>query len=130
MELALNLVWMFTAAVLLGLWYRHAPRRGVGRLLQASALIALILVLLPVVSVTDDLHFSAVAAETELGQRREHHLAPLPSPHPAALLGLLPASVDLVSFDEFVQRVLPATQPSSKRNFLPPLLANRPPPVA
>lgn len=130
MELALNLVWMFTAVVLLGLWHRYAPRRGAGRLLQAAALIALILLLLPVVSVTDDLHFSAVASETELGQRREHHLAPLPPIHPAALPALLPASVNFVFFEEFVQRVLPAPRPSSTRSPLPLSLGKRPPPVA
>lgn len=130
MELALNLVWMFTAVVLLGLWHRHAPRRGVGRLLQASALMALVLLLLPVVSVTDDLHFSAVASETELGHRREHHLAPLPPIHPAALPALFPARVDLVFFDELVQRVLPAPRPASTQSALPFSLAHRPPPVA
>lgn len=130
MELALNLVWMFTAVVLLGLWRRYAPRQGVKRLLQASALMALILILLPVVSVTDDLHFSALTAETELGQRREHHLAPLPPIHPAVLLATLPANLSLVFFAEPLRLVSSKRLPPPRPDVFPKSLANRPPPAA
>lgn len=77
MELFLNLVWLFTTIGLFGsLWWqqRHAPQcRGAGAASNPTRLITAIVlsfVLLPVISMTDDLHATATMAESERTDRR------------------------------------------------------------
>ena len=72
MELLLNLVWLLTAALLLRSWVRQSPRRGRNLTLQIAALAMLLLILFPVISVTDDLQAAQNPAETETLLRRGH----------------------------------------------------------
>ena len=77
MELALNLAWMALAALMFCLWLRVAPRTGPDRHIehrhaQFVALTVLILILFPVISVTDDLQALQNPAETDSCQRRDH----------------------------------------------------------
>lgn len=55
MELILNLVGACVALTLVGLWLQIGPRASEDRRTQIVALAVLILILFPVISVTDDL---------------------------------------------------------------------------
>ena len=77
METFLNLAWGLLAALMVCLWPRFAPRTGPdGRMkdwrMQFVALAVLLLILLPVISVTDDLQAIQNPAETDSSLRRDH----------------------------------------------------------
>lgn len=72
MELALNLVWLLLAVFIVGQWVRYTPKEGAGRWTQIFALTMLILILFPVISVTDDLQAAQNPAEDESYLRRDH----------------------------------------------------------
>ena len=72
MELFLNLAGLLVAVGLVGLWLRWAPRAGFDRSTQIVALALLILILFPVISVTDDLLAAQNPAETDSCLRRDH----------------------------------------------------------
>lgn len=93
MEFFFNLVWALLSLGLIAIWVRESsqacgPRRT--RLLwQVAALLVLIAVLLPVVSLTDDLQACATPAETEhLGRRGaiQHFLDSQANPLPSVAL--------------------------------------------
>jgi hypothetical protein len=74
-ETLFNLLWVAISLLLLGIWLVRAARESddpvrhsIG--LQLIALALLIVILLPVVSLTDDLHASALLAETDHVWRR------------------------------------------------------------
>jgi len=70
MELLLNLAGVLVAVAMVCLWLRWAPRAGVDRRTQLVALALLILILFPVISVTDDLLAAQNPAETDSCVRR------------------------------------------------------------
>lgn len=72
MELTLNLAWMLLATLMLGLWMRYAPREGAPRVIQLVALVVVILILFPAISVTDDLLAAQGLAETDGCPRKGH----------------------------------------------------------
>jgi hypothetical protein len=72
METTLNLAWVLLAVVLVRLWVRHAPRKGASQRMQVAALAVLILILFPVISVTDDLVAAQNPADVEIYMRRGH----------------------------------------------------------
>ncbi len=95
MELALNLAWALVAIATLGVWLGFAPRAGAERRVQLTALAVLILILFPVISVTDDLLATQNPAETDSCVRRAyvsshaHSNAPITSAlPPRAFAGL------------------------------------------
>lgn len=134
METILNLVWALLAALMFGLWLRFAPstclnRRADSRRMQFVALAALILLLFPVISVTDDLQAIQKPAETDSCQRRDHVCV---TPHSIThAVGALPPP----AFAGLSFAFIPITAPGS---LLTPVVANpalapiqnRPPPVA
>ena len=70
MEIFFNLLWVAISLLLFGTWLVRTARRtgdplrhGIG--VQLVVLLLLIVILLPVVSLTDDLHASALIAETD-----------------------------------------------------------------
>ena len=71
MELSLNLAWLILAAVLVGLWARGA-RVKTGRAQQLIAIAVLIVILFPVISMSDDLLAVQNAFEADSYQRRDH----------------------------------------------------------
>ena len=129
MELFLNLAWVLLAGLLFGLWQRNASRTGASRGVQLVALAMLVLILFPVISVTDDLQAAQNPAEADCCLRRVHACSP---PHsivpavaalpPAALSSLMFGTVGLLS-----PRGLAA--PSADHPALAPI-QNRPPPAA
>ena len=72
MELVLNLAWAFLASIMVGLWLRLAVRTGVNLRMQFVALAVLLLILFPVISVTDDLQVAQNPAEADCLVRRDH----------------------------------------------------------
>lgn len=72
MEISLNLAWALLAVALVCLWVRHAPRQGASRRMQVAAVVTLLLILFPVVSVTDDLLAAQNPADVEIYLRRGH----------------------------------------------------------
>src|ERR1700742_1756453 len=72
MEIFLNLAWMAVAVVSVVLWLRSERRTGKELRLPMIALAMLLLVLFPVISVSDDLWSIQNPAETDSAQRRDH----------------------------------------------------------
>ena len=77
METFLNLAWGLLAALMVCLWPRFAPRTGPDermkdRRVQFVALAVLLLILFPVISVTDDLQATQNPAETDSSLRKDH----------------------------------------------------------
>lgn len=72
MELFLNSVWMLVVVAGVWAWPRHGRRRAADRYLSVIALAMLIVILFPVISVSDDLWSSQNLAETDTCQRRDH----------------------------------------------------------
>lgn len=75
MEITLNLVWTMIAVACVCLWFRFEARTGAERRLSAIALVLLIIVLFPVISVSDDLWAMQNPAETDSCQRRDHDIS-------------------------------------------------------
>jgi uncharacterized protein YybS (DUF2232 family) len=73
MEIFLNLAWVVLALSSICLWARFERRTGTERRLPIVALLMLIVILFPVISVTDDLWSLHNPAETDILQRRDHH---------------------------------------------------------
>jgi len=129
MELVLNLAWVLLATLMFCLWSRFGPRAGADKRMQFVALALLILILFPVISVTDDLQAAQNPAETDSCLRRDHMVA---SPH-----SIFPpvAALPLPVFAEPSFGILRIAAPGSLRApvvdrpvFAP--IQNRPPPVA
>jgi hypothetical protein len=129
MELALNLFWVLLTALMLFAWVRFAPCGGLNRRRQALALALLVLLLFPVISVTDDLQTSQNFAEADCCLKRHDAMA---SPH-----SLLPSFDALPSsaFTGICLRALGVASPAQL--FVPPVqhlvlhpIQNRPPPSA
>jgi hypothetical protein len=129
MELLLNIAWGLVAGLMVGLWLRFGARAGVPRSVQFVALAVLLLILFPVISVTDDLQAALNPAEADCCLRRahgcslHHMIVPTVAAVPASALGELsfnsprmaaPGTLDAPVFD------LPALAP----------IQNEPPPVA
>jgi hypothetical protein len=129
MEFFLNIAWVLLAALMFGQWLRVTARTSADRRMQFVALMVLLLILFPVISVTDDLQALQNPAETDCCQRRGHAGAtPHWAPSPAADLPL--PAVCAVSFG--VTR-LAAPSNLDARVFDHPALVpiqSQPPPVA
>jgi len=75
-ELFLNFAWVLLAALMLWLWLRYASCAGPGdRRMQLVSLAVLILILFPVISVTDDLQAIQNPAEADCCLRRDHAIS-------------------------------------------------------
>jgi hypothetical protein len=88
-ELFLNLAGALAAIALVCLWLWHGSSKGANgasRRTQLIALVLLILVIFPVISVTDDLLAAASPAETDVLSRRDHIISGLMAATPAVVL--------------------------------------------
>ena len=134
-ELFFNLVWSVLSLILGFLWIRglRESRKNPARpraIYQLIALSMLILILLPVVSLTDDLHTMAGPVESEHITRRVNYFPG--TDQPADIASLLHAQL-------FVSRFLPQLRSSTPAVQSTPIIyirpgftrqaANRPPPL-
>jgi len=129
MELALNLAWLLLAVCMVWAWLKYAPRSGVDRRTQIVALGLVILILLPAISMTDDLMATRNPADVETSVRRDHDwLTPqVLAPATAALVVAFFAGFSLHTVRVAAARTLPSS-PANE-----PLLSSletRPPPAA
>jgi hypothetical protein len=129
MELILNLAWALSAVAILSYWLRYARLVGASRRTQMVALAMLILILFPVISVTDDLQAMQNPAETDSCLRRVHAVS---SPHSIlAAPGTLPPPV-LAELSFGVLQVATSgslATPAINHPAMAPI-QNRPPPLA
>jgi hypothetical protein len=129
MELILNLAGALVALTMVCLWLRWAPCAREDRKAQLVALGLLILILFPVISVTDDLLAAQNLAETDSLVRRDHVVSDLEQASPLTAEIPDPPQADLPF--GFLRFAAPGTLPVLAVN--PPALApieNRPPPTA
>jgi hypothetical protein len=129
MELALNLGWLLLALLLYWQWLRHTPPAHTSRGVQLVALTMLVLILFPVISVTDDLQATQNPAEIERTLRRDDHFV-----HPHTLLPVV-ASLPPLAFAGIPLTLLYGSAPGPIQVFVPVtpeqvILLNRPPPCA
>lgn len=129
MELILNVAWLLLAVFMVWAWLRYAPEKGADRRVQLVALGLVILILLPAISMTDDLMAARNPAEVDTYLRRDHELV---VPHV-----LLPGTVALI-VSLFAGLSLGTVKLASVRRLPLPLLYepllssidSRPPPFA
>jgi hypothetical protein len=129
METGLNFAWILLSVGLVRLWMRHAPRRSVGRGVQIAALAMLILILFPVISVTDDLQDVQNFAESDAYLRRVQAAT---NPH-----SIVPVA-DLLPANGLAELVFGFQRMAAPFQFLAPTvenpalaaIENRPPPAA
>jgi hypothetical protein len=76
-ELLLNSLWLAIAAATLLSWLRALPTRRSQVLLGLGALSCMLILLLPAVSITDDLHLQKVAVEDARWAKRISDTVPL-----------------------------------------------------
>src|SRR5579863_4909205 len=93
MELILNLAWALAATLMVLLWLRCGLHAG-SRRLQAVSLVVLLLVLFPVISVSDDLVSLQNPAEVDCCARRDHDVAAVISFVPPIVAAIVPISAD------------------------------------
>jgi hypothetical protein len=129
MELTLNLGWVLVALWMLCAWWRVAPRAAKGRRAQFVALAVVILILLPAISMTDDLIAAQNPAEIDTCVRRDHGDS---GPHS---IDPVKATLPLLGFSGLAFGFSPARA----QNHLPVVyvenpsltsIGNRPPPLA
>jgi hypothetical protein len=129
MESTLNFAWALLAAGMLILWLRHARSNSARWGTQVAALAMLILILFPVISVTDDLQALQNPAESESYLRRDHATV---SPHSIfpAVAALPPCVFSGVCFG-FLGSAAPSLHRAPVvRNPALAAIQNRPPPAA
>ena len=129
MEALLNLAWVLLTAAMALLWFRFGNRKGTSRAAQLLTLMVLLLILFPVISVSDDLLALQNPAEADCCSKRDHVVA---NAHSA-----LPATADLPQppvseLSLRLQRRSAATERIPLAKAQPGLAAvdNRPPPAA
>jgi hypothetical protein len=127
-EVFLNIAWALVALLLIELRRRTESRTGAQRRNSLIALAMLLVILFPVISVSDDLWSVQYAAETDTALRRIHldarssHAFPAAAPPPEEFAAN-------VEFSQFHFIVMQPSTPRAKRPWFPAIF-NRPPPSA
>jgi hypothetical protein len=129
MELALNSLWVLVAAASVCLWFRLGRRLPADRRISFIALVMLIFVLFPVISVSDDLWSIQNPAETDTYQRRDHLTNSPHSIFPVLAALPEPAIAELSFSFQRLSAPLNLPLPAIKNPALNPI-QNRPPPAA
>jgi hypothetical protein len=129
MESVLNLIWVLLSVALVRLWVIYAPREGPSRRTQIAAMAMLILLLFPVISVTDDLQAAQNIAEDDIYLRRDHSEA---GPHFISIAFAAIPTVFIADLSCGYQRLAAPSYLPAPTVDNPALAAiqNRPPPAA
>jgi hypothetical protein len=130
MELILNFGWALVALGMLSVWVRTPLRRASDRRIQMVALAVVILILLPAISMTDDLIAAQNPAEIDCCARRIHD-------HGVSRHSIIPAAASL-PLPGFTCISLTSVCTAAPGNLPSPLvenpslasIQNRPPPAA
>ena len=129
MELFLNSAWAVIAMVIVFLWLRLGRRAKVETHLSLVALVMLIVILFPAISVSDDLWSLHNPAETDTYQRRDHLGSCPHSIFPVISALPVTAAAELsFGFHGFVAPLSPAMVAVENPALAP--IQNRPPPSA
>jgi len=129
MELALNLVWLAMATSLLVLWLRGGKAAVRTWVVQMISVAALLLILFPAISVTDDLQAAQTMAETDTSLRRCHEQA-LASTHIADCCMAISAIFEFTGIPVGTGWKLTDEPAEQHRVVFQQLPESRPPPVA
>jgi hypothetical protein len=131
MEIILNIAWAICSLGLMLLWVRGSRSNPVSRRTQILALAMVVLLLLPVISLSDDLMAMQGPAETDTScLRRALHSGEL---HPSLLAACwaIPTPIFTeLSLSGFSPDALDGYRWSTQPNSLPRSLDSRPPPRA
>jgi hypothetical protein len=133
MELTLNLGWALLTAWMLWVWLRKAMRPATERRIQAIALAVVILILLPAISMTDDLVAAQNPAEIDCMAclaRRDHHCC---SPHTIVPAGAAAVPIPAYASPKLTVFSMAVPRRSTQTAIQSPALnsiQNRPPPAA
>jgi hypothetical protein len=130
MEIVLNIAWALCSLGLIWFWTRNTESDSVPRRTQILALAMVVLLLLPVISLSDDLMAMQGPAESDSCLRRALHSD---NTHPAAAstsFALPEQLVTVLSLSGYSQEVLEEFSPASPVTSLTRSLDSRPPPQA
>lgn len=131
MELILNLAWLLIAGVIVCLWLRGANPGRPNRRGQLTALVIVIAILFPVISVSDDLLAGQNAAVEASNFQRRDHLAPSKihpvQPELTILASVLTAGLGFGPLRLIAPSLLPIHKPGHLEFAA---IFNRPPPSA
>ena len=129
MEILLNLSWALLSVLTVCLWMRLESRTGTSRRMSFISLVMLIVILFPVISVSDDLWSLQNPAETDTCLRRAHQASCAHSIFPSMAALAEPAfTAPRFGFQRFVAPIAP--QPRAVGNPALDPIQNRPPPTA
>jgi len=127
-EIVLNLAWALCSAGLIAYWWRYRAANTQPMRMQVFALSMAVLLLLPVISLSDDLASMQGASETDGSVRRilhENH-AHLTTP---AFMALPKGVTASITFPGWIRECVSLNTPSSVAMRISQALSNRPPPV-
>ncbi len=129
MELILNLAWALCSLGLVWFWFRAAARNSAPRTMQILALAMVVVLLLPVISASDDLMAMQGPAESDTSLRRALHTGDVPSP----VLPLSPAlpepMLSVLTLSGVLTRISQESPSALTTQLLGTSLDSRPPPV-
>jgi hypothetical protein len=127
-EILLNITWAVCSLALVGLWLRGGVSSSLPRRTQLFALGMAALLLLPVISLSDDLLAMQAPVETDNCVRRGQNPDNL---HPATLLSAIPSGVYMPALIGYLALQLPPNeQEAAPPIMLPSSMDSRPPPSA
>jgi hypothetical protein len=137
MEFTLNLAWFLLAIAMVYVWLRQEPRRqrrpapreAFTRRAQMIALGLLLVILLPAISMTDDLLAAQNPAEVDCSLRRDHEYARPHAVFPAAPALPQPPLAG-ISFGHLDPSVIGLTSAPDVASPALTRIQNRPPPAA
>jgi len=129
MELILNLAWSALAGAMGVLWLCFGLRHGASRRVQLVALTVLVLILFPVISVSDDIQAMQNPAEADCCVRRDHVVAGLHSILPPVVALFQSITTRLATGAVRIATISDHQNPMQDHPGLA-VVANRPPPAA
>jgi hypothetical protein len=128
MEIVLNIAWILCSLGLVWFWARNTESRSVPRCTQALALAMVVLLLLPVISLSDDLMTMQGPAESDTYPRRALHLDDSHPPALATSFALPERVVSALALTGYSQDVLQDYRLTHPTASLTHSLDSRPPP--
>jgi hypothetical protein len=130
MEVILNFAWALCSLGLVWFWTRNTEPSSISRGKQALALAMVVLLLLPVISLSDDLMAMQGPAESDTYLRRALHSG---DSHPSAFatsFALPEQIISALALTGYSQELLEDDSPTNLTDSLPHSLQSRPPPQA